>query len=143
MKKKHIGLPLLALALSAPLVALAERGRPDFESLDSDGDGAVTLAEFEAGAPTPPTLAEIFDRLDADGDGLLSESEMQRGHGGRHGPRGPRFMDEDQDGLISQEEFLSNAPDRARDPSALFERIDANADGYLDSDELASARPRR
>lgn len=145
MTMKHYGPTLLvaALAVVTSTVVLADWGRPDFSSLDSNGDGVVSLSEFEAGAPKPPTPAEIFSRIDSDGDGSLTEAEFEgEGRGGR-GHRGPGFMDEDDDGLISQEEFVNNAPPRARNPASLFERIDANADGYLDPEELASAHPRR
>ena len=62
------------------------RGRPDFSSLDADGDGRISLDE----APRP--MRDRFDRLDADSDGFVSESEFQRGPGGggrRSGPGGP------------------------------------------------------
>jgi Ca2+-binding EF-hand superfamily protein len=40
-------------------------------SLDADGDGQLTLAEFTATTPG-------FDRADRDGDGALSQAEIDR-----------------------------------------------------------------
>lgn len=55
---------------------------------DSNGDGAVTLAEMQAAA------AQRFDRADADNDGKLTQAERDalrrgRGGGGEGGPGAP------------------------------------------------------
>jgi hypothetical protein len=42
--------------------------------LDSDGDGAVTLAEAQAG------IERHFARIDADRDGSITEAEMRAAH---------------------------------------------------------------
>jgi Ca2+-binding EF-hand superfamily protein len=49
--------------------------------------------------------------------------------------------DDNQDGLVSEQEFLDNAPSRTRDAGDLFRKIDSNSDGYLDPDELSKVRP--
>lgn len=55
-----------ALAIALPGVALAE--------LDANGDGAVTMSEFQEAYPDaePGT----FSALDTDADGALSEDEI-------------------------------------------------------------------
>lgn len=53
---------------------------------DADGDGAVTLAEMQAGA------VQRFDRADADKDGKLTKAEREamQGRRGGEGARGER-----------------------------------------------------
>ncbi|MBD3786574.1 MAG: hypothetical protein IE922_06330 [Sphingomonadales bacterium] len=50
-----------------------------FEALagrnDSDGDGLLSAAEFDA-AGVSKALPELFSKVDSDGDGLWSEAEM-------------------------------------------------------------------
>lgn len=56
------------------------RGRPDFSSLDTDGDGRIS--ELEA----PPRMQGFFSRVDANGDGFITESEFSRMARGRRPP---------------------------------------------------------
>ena len=56
-------------------------GPPRFEDLDSDHDGAVTLAEFQA------KLEQHFAMFDANKDGVLSHDELDAAHRGMHPPR--------------------------------------------------------
>jgi len=65
---------------------------PDMSAFDSDGDGAVTLAEFEAGVAEHRAErqaagymlrgdrdpAAMFSRLDTNGDGQLTTDEIQQ-----------------------------------------------------------------
>jgi Ca2+-binding EF-hand superfamily protein len=58
--------------------ALAQAGdtritQEQFSAADTDRDGALTLAETQAGMPT---LAAKFSTLDSDGDGKLSADEL-------------------------------------------------------------------
>lgn len=50
-----------------------------FTSLDTDGDGMLTEAEFSAGKPeevSDDQSASLFTKLDADGDGSVSTQEL-------------------------------------------------------------------
>jgi Ca2+-binding EF-hand superfamily protein len=49
--------------------------RPEFSSLDLDGDGSVTYDEFEQSEVPNNEHAIIFGHIDADGDGALTEDE--------------------------------------------------------------------
>lgn len=60
----------LSLALTLPFAAFAA-------NLDSDGDGAVTLSEFQAALPDAD--AALFDALDVNADGVLSADEIAAG----------------------------------------------------------------
>jgi len=78
-----------------------------FADLDTDGDGAVSEAEFIAHAAdaAQERAAQMFARMDADGDGSLSMDALQS----RGGPGlSERFLsraDTDGSGGISEEEF--------------------------------------
>lgn len=115
---------------------------------DTDGDGLVSLQEFQA------VGAQMFSRLDADGDGRISAEELataghgpgradreQRAGARREGVREERVarmqqhrerrfaqMDADGDGEVSRAEF-----DDAH--LARFNALDANGNGVIDADE--------
>lgn len=112
---------------------------------DSNNDGVVTRAEFDAGRTA------MFTRMDANNDGTVTREEMRAGwregrhHGGRGeghhrggrrgghgGGHGFERADANNDGNITRDEFLAR-------PIAHFERIDANSDGVISANE----RPQR
>ena len=55
----------------------AEREKAMAERLDTDKDGRITKAEFEAGAD------RMFDRMDRDDDGRLTPEDRRGRHGGK------------------------------------------------------------
>ncbi|MFB9149975.1 EF-hand domain-containing protein [Roseovarius ramblicola] len=59
-----------ALTLALPATAQAA----EFTSADADGDGYVTMSEFQDAMPDAPV--EAFMEADADADGVLSEEEF-------------------------------------------------------------------
>ncbi|MGN6209374.1 EF-hand domain-containing protein [Asticcacaulis sp.] len=135
LKPAHwVGLSL-ALAGICALPALADGtdaqttdgpARPAFSDIDTNKDGVISQAEFDAFRPKRP-----------DGDHWRG-----REHGGPHGREGAmpfhgpdlKRLDTDKDGRISLEEF--SAPMKAH-----FARMDANKDGYLDENELKAPPP--
>jgi hypothetical protein len=130
-----VGASALVLAMSAVGLAQAQ-GRPDPFQADTNSDGVLTRAEFDAGH------AAMFARLDSNGDGALAREEMPRR--GRHGGRGDgeRAMhhleraDANNDGAISRDEFLAR-------PLEMFGRLDANSDGVISQSERPQASERR
>lgn len=124
-----VGVTGVAVAQSGP--AGEEGGRGIFQA-DSNGDGFVTRAEFDAGH------ASRFARLDADNNGQLTREEMraQRGRRGRGGHHGGGMhltrADANNDGNVTREEFLAR-------PTEMFDRLDANRDGVIS----AAERPQR
>ncbi|NOD48430.1 MULTISPECIES: EF-hand domain-containing protein [unclassified Ruegeria] len=78
-----------------------------------------------------------FQELDADGDGQVTQQEMEA-------HRTARFTqaDTDGDGQLSLDEMQAAAQKKASDRVAkMFEKNDANKDGFLSQDELP--KPRR
>ncbi len=111
---------------------------PSFETLDADGDGKVTIAEFRAHAEAG--LAEA----DADGDGLLTAQELAARAEARAAQRIAamierliRWRDTDGDGALSAAELSAGMGER------LFARADANRDGVITAEEFEAAQGRR
>lgn len=106
-------------------------------ALDANGDGKVTLAEFQAGRG-----GQMMARLDADKDGKLSRDEFSAmrkaktdasapaaAKAGRGADRMWSRLDADNDGFLSRGEmdgFMANR----------FKRMDADNDGALTMTEL-------
>lgn len=78
-----------------------------FGELDTDGDGAVSQAEYvaAAAAKAEERAAAQFERLDADGDGSLSRDVLESRGRGQMGERMLSRLDTDDSGGISAEEF--------------------------------------
>lgn len=104
---------LLALCASAGAGAQVTRTQEYLERMDSDGDGRVSLAEYQA------WMSYAFDRMDGNGDGVLSADELPGGKGR----------------AVTRAEHMAKI-------AATFNRQDTNRDGYLDTRELA-APPQR
>jgi Ca2+-binding EF-hand superfamily protein len=129
-----------AAILAAPLAAQrALRRLPEprdpiaaFRDADTNGDGVVTRAEFNA------ARMARFDKLDRNGDGTISRADFGRLM--RLAPRLARRIDRlladadtNYDGRVTRAEYASM-------PMPLFERLDLNHDGRIDAQELAAAR---
>jgi hypothetical protein len=109
----------------------------DFATVDSDGDGKLSLAEVDA------FKAARFAEVDADGNGtvdaaeLLAHQEAQRMN--RMQMRAEAMIqnrDTDGDGVLSAEE-MGNAP-----RVSLFDRLDRDKDGAISQEELALMQQR-
>ena len=103
--------PFLLLACALPMLASAQVQRTgDYLSkMDTDGDGKVSLAEYQ------DWLGYAFHGMDRNRDGVLSPAEQP---GGRGVP-------------------VTLAEHRAR-IAERFRKQDANRDGFLNARELAS-----
>lgn len=110
---------------------------------DTDGDGAVSRAEFLARAEA------AFARRDTDGNGSLTRDERRAGYRGKRHSAGPGMrlhrgmaeagmralaaIDTDGDRRISRAEFDAASATR-------FARIDANRSGSIEKTEMAAGR---
>lgn len=119
----------------------AMRFNPLLTALDTDHDGVISADEIR-------NAAASLKALDKNGDGQISEDEVRpvrpqgREEGRREGPPGggqsPDEMvkslmafDKNGDGKLSKDEL----PERMQ---GMFERGDANHDGFLSADEIRS-----
>ena len=117
------------------LSAMARENRPDFSTLDADGNGEVSLTELQAQG------AVRFAAADADGDGFLTLSELEAAGQERAGDRAARMldrMDANDDGKLSAEEMKNPR----RDPARMFDRLDADGSGGISQEEFEEARAR-
>lgn len=113
----HLAAACMAAALSVPAAPAAAQERGEyFSRLDANGDGRISLAEFQ------DYMSRGFRDMDRDGDGYLADHELPEGVILR--PSQPRRL----------EEFLANL-ERA------FHRMDRDGDGYLSEAELLAPPP--
>ncbi len=97
------------------------------QKMDANADGKIARDEWK-GKP------EGFDKLDADKDGLLTQAELGDVLRDKGADLFKQF-DANSDGKIAREEW-------SQKPRA-FDRMDANADGFLTPDELRNVKGRR
>lgn len=94
---------------------------------------AITLASGAAVARSGDrSVPASFEQLDTNGDGRITREEMSALRGARLAR-----ADTDSDGLISLSELEAHSAERSKERAqAMMDRLDANADGMLSSEEL-------
>lgn len=116
----------------------AERQAKIFASLDADGNGSISKAEWDKhGADRAAKRAERGEKRAAAGE--AGEGKRHHGMRGGHGKRGGHHgmmmgkADTDGDKAISQAEFQTAA-------LARFDAADANKDGQVTAEERQAQR---
>lgn len=135
------GILVVAATVTATSVLAEGRMHPrpepiSFESLDTNGDGGITMEEMQA------HRMDRFNEGDANGDGVLDRDEMLAGAMKRAEARVDGMIerfDKDGDGMISAEEMPQPPKDRAE---RMFNRVDANDDGAISEEEFAQMQER-
>lgn len=150
--KRAFTIGLAAIALAG--CGLSQESLTTVDATDAQTASLSVLATDSAEVPTqPPAPAELFAAIDADADGYLSPEEFAahkppqgarpgRGHGPRPMPEPAEIiahLDTDGDGKVSLAEFEAGRP--KHDPESRFSALDADADGYVTSEELAAKAP--
>jgi len=140
----------------ARLILQNQAKRPDFETLDSSGNGSLDKSEFQSffeGAPHPGAaqhLEQIFSKVDADDSNSINKSEMEaaghefkarimRGMMAEKPPTAGQLGSNDS--LRAALDIFSDEEDKARGPrttdaESLLDSLDLNGDGTIDSDEI-------
>jgi Ca2+-binding EF-hand superfamily protein len=151
-KRTLIAAALISAAQIVPALALAAQDRPagatrspageQFRKADTDGNGMLSRAEAQKGAPR---LARHFEAIDANRDGQIGPEEIRAWHRSTKVQRRTRSdnarakfdqhfakADADGDGALTRAEAEKGMPRVAKK----FERIDADHDGRITRDEL-------
>ena len=139
MKKLGYALAASLIALAAaPAFAGADHGGHGkhggwFKALDTDGDGKISQAEFDA------AKADRFAKADADGDGKVTADEMKQAFERKHEERMKKHearmeehfkaLDTDGDGAVSEAEMQAHHVQ-------MFSKLDADGDGFVSEEEL-------
>jgi hypothetical protein len=123
----------LTLAAAAPAYAQADDPYALMMSADANGDEQVSRDELIA------SRGAMFDKLDRNKDGALSDADRRKARPRVASMQSARIdqikkeFDADANGAVSREEFVAG-------PTPLFDRADANADGFVTKAEAKAAK---
>jgi len=113
----------------------AELKQKYFDRIDTNHDGVITQDEYIAAATAH------FNKVDTNGTGEITAQQIAASprmvnREQRFATREVKHMDTNGDGVVSQDEYIAAAKTR-------FAKLDKNADGFIDADEVpAHHRPR-
>jgi len=92
MKKTTTLAPVVAVTLMGSALCHAQAADPkkkQFEKLDADKNGSISLEEFKAKSKTPDTADAKFAKIDADKNGSVSLEEWSAGSAKKKKPAAP------------------------------------------------------
>lgn len=124
-------LPILALGLGLALAGPLAAQQVSYDEADTDNDGRVSKDEYLA------ERGRQFDRFDQNRDGVVSSADFARASVYRRAletiDRALAIADTDGDGVVSRE-------DVSRIGTPMFDRADADHDGFLTEAEMDTLR---
>ena len=105
---------------------------PIFHKLDTNNDGKVTYAEFDAGFAD-----SVFDTYDKNGDGVVTKAEWNAIEAANQDKTKASFaaLDRNHDGKLTRAELMHHGAKRNAVVKQVFARIDKNGDGVITEDE--------
>src|SRR5688572_15815207 len=122
---------VITLVLGVVPVGTAQSQQVSFDHADADGDGRLSTDEYQA------SRERQFRRFDKNRDGVVSSNDFVHMSTFRRSlakiDRGLATVDTDGDGVISGED-VRNAG------TPMFDRADADHDGFLTEPEMATLR---
>lgn len=130
----------VAAMVAGTVAQAAAPGLGIFSRMDGNGDGKVSLAEFQAGH------AAQLGRLDGNQNGTVTIAEVDAffaGHAGQGNANarlaqarltGIKAADSNGDGVVSAAEFATAG-------NAEFQSVDSNGDGFITAAEAQNAAP--
>jgi len=113
---------------------------PSFETLDSDASGALSLDEFNAGAPKGADSSkseELFKAIDSDSDGSVTQEESDAFKA--KAERAQQQLQSFLFGLQTEGTSKASETEASDDETDIFAQLDANSDGSIAKDEFLSA----
>ena len=127
---------VIGLAAFGASLANAEGGprgghRPSFEQMDANGDGVLTMEEFQQQGQAR------FAENDTNGDGMLDVDELTAAANRERDRMIARMIerkDTDGDGMLSLEEM------QPRDPGRFFGKADTDGNGEITLEEWQAAQ---
>lgn len=112
---------------------------PSFSQIDSNGDGGISLDEFESSAPKNADKSKtdaLFKSMDSDNDGSVSKTEMsafkEKARKADDALHSFLFSLQSQDSSSTQQASDSDGKD-------IFSQIDSDSSGGISKDEFTKA----
>ena len=157
MKTSLASLSALAVAASLSLAqnpptesptAPGKRPSPEliFKKLDTNGDGFLTLDEFEAsplGKRDAAKAGEIYQKMDAKSDGKVTIEEFKAFRPAWNPEQTFKKLDTNGDGCLTLDEFKAG-PLAQKNPAKaeeIFNKMDSNSDAKVTLEEFKAFRP--
>lgn len=116
-----------------------------FKKLDANGDGVLSLGEFQAsplGQRDAAKAGEIYHKMDAQADGKVTFEEFKAFRPAWNPEQAFKKHDTDGDGVLSLDEFKAGpmAQENPAKAGEIFHKMDANSDGKVTLEEFKDFR---